>query len=60
MANISKEERARRQAESAKQVQPVPQLVRMVRGPEYPRPHMADVHPEEVENYRAGGWVKAE
>lgn len=25
----------------------------------YPEPHSADVHPDEVENYRAGGWVEA-
>jgi len=60
MANISKEERARRQAEAQKATTS-PQLVRMVRGPEYPRPHMADVHPDEVDNYAKGGWqVKAE
>ncbi len=31
--------------------------VRMVRDAEqYPAPHEADVHPDEVENYRLGGW----
>lgn len=25
----------------------------------YPAPHSADVHPGEVENYRAGGWTEA-
>jgi hypothetical protein len=36
-------------------------LVRMVRDAElYPEgPHEADVHPDEVENYEAGGWAKA-
>jgi hypothetical protein len=24
----------------------------------YPAPHSADVHPDEVENFAAGGWVK--
>ncbi len=23
-------------------------------------PHTADVHPDEVENYRLGGWVEAD
>lgn len=22
-----------------------------------PKPHAADVHPDEVENYKAGGWM---
>lgn len=31
--------------------------VAMVRDSEqYPEPHSADVHPDEVENYKAGGW----
>lgn len=31
--------------------------VKMVRDPEsYPAPHVARVHPDEVENYRSGGW----
>ena len=30
----------------------------MIRDPEYwPAPHSADVHPDEVGNYAAGGWV---
>jgi hypothetical protein len=34
-------------------------LVRMVRDADaYPAPHSADVHPDEVENFAAGGWVK--
>lgn len=34
--------------------------VKMVRdADQYPAPHEADVHPGEVENYRAGGWVPA-
>lgn len=29
----------------------------MVRDPEqYPEPHSAQVHPDEVDNYRPGGW----
>ena len=33
-------------------------LVKMIRDPEYwPAPHSADVHPDEVGNYAAGGWV---
>lgn len=31
-----------------------PALVKMVR--DAPWPHEADVHPDEVENYRVGGW----
>jgi len=35
--------------------------VHMVRDPEvYPAPHTADVHPEEVDNYKTGGWQVAE
>ncbi len=34
-------------------------LVKMVRGPEFPAPHEADVHPEEVANYAVGGWTAA-
>lgn len=36
------------------------QLVPMVRDPgQWPAPHNADVHPDEVANYAAGGWVPA-
>lgn len=32
-------------------------FVTMVRDPEqYPEPHSAQVHPDEVDNYRPGGW----
>jgi hypothetical protein len=32
--------------------------VKMVRDPEqYPAPHTADVHPNEVKNYALGGWM---
>jgi hypothetical protein len=32
-------------------------FVMMKRDPEaYPAPHTAQVHPDEVENYRPGGW----
>lgn len=35
-------------------------LIRMTREPGlYPEPHAADVHPSEVESYRAGGWDDA-
>jgi hypothetical protein len=34
-------------------------LVRMVRDESYPEPREADVHPDEVDNFAAGGWVKA-
>lgn len=35
-------------------------LVKMARDPEsYPAPHTADVHPDEVENYRTGGFEVA-
>jgi hypothetical protein len=37
------------------------QYVRMVRDSEaYSAPHEAQVHPDEVENYRPGGWEVAE
>ena len=37
-----------------------PQLVPMVRSAsQYPAPHTADVHPDEVANYTAGGWTPA-
>lgn len=33
------------------------QFVKMARNPEqYPAPHEAQVHPDEVDNYRPGGW----
>lgn len=36
-------------------------LVRMVRHADTnPAPHAADVHPDEVQNYRSGGWTVAE
>ncbi len=34
-------------------------LIKMVRGSEWPEPHSADVHPDEVENYRVGGFEPA-
>lgn len=36
--------------------EPVP-TVRMVRDPDYGPPDAADVHPDEVANWQAGGWV---
>lgn len=60
MAKTPKDETA--QAEivnpAADQSAPV-ELVRMVRAAEYPEPHSADVHPDEVEHFRSGGWVEA-
>jgi hypothetical protein len=49
---------------TAKTEQPKPKAeaktVKMKRDPDaFPAPHVADVHPAEVENYRAGGWEKA-
>jgi hypothetical protein len=36
-------------------------IVQMVRdAKEYPAPHSADVHPDEVENYKVGGWTVKE
>lgn len=36
-------------------------LIKMTRDPEtYPEPHSADVHADEVENYRVGGWAPAD
>lgn len=41
---------------SEKKEQPV-KLVKMVRNEdEYPAPHSADVHPDEVENMKSAGW----
>jgi hypothetical protein len=34
-------------------------LVKMVRPESYPAPHTADVHPDMVEDYAAGGWERA-
>lgn len=37
-----------------------PELVTMVRDADlYPEPHEAQVHPDEVDNYRPGGWTEA-
>lgn len=39
---------------------PAVQLVPMVRSADdFPEPHTADVHPDEVANYAAGGWQQA-
>lgn len=36
------------------------EFVQMVRDHEmYPEPHTAQVHPDEVDNYRPGGWTEA-
>jgi hypothetical protein len=35
-------------------------LVKMVRDPDqYEAPHEAEVHPDEVEDYKSGGWTEA-
>jgi hypothetical protein len=35
--------------------------IKMARDPaQYPAPHEADVHPDEVENYRTAGFVEVE
>ncbi len=31
--------------------------VRMIRDETHPEPRSADVHPDEVDAYRAGGWI---
>lgn len=37
-----------------------PKLVKLVRDAEaYSAPHECECHPDEVENYAPGGWVKA-
>lgn len=37
-----------------------PRLVKMMRDVDgYPEPHEAQVHRDEVDNYRPGGWVEA-
>lgn len=39
---------------------PEPKTVKMVRDAEvYLEPHTADVHPDEVENMKSGGWTEA-
>ncbi len=45
---------ARKKLEPAQAEKPA--LVPMVRDLEGPPPYRADVHPDEVENYRKGGW----
>lgn len=48
---------AKKSEAKAAQEAPAP-LVKMVRNAEqFPEPHSADVHPDEVENYAAFGWV---
>lgn len=45
------------QAEPEAPKAPVGKAVKMRRDAEiYPAPHVADVHPDEVESYRVGGW----
>lgn len=46
------------QADAAALAASAVELVQMQRDPDmYPAPHMADVHPDEVDNYAAHGWV---
>jgi hypothetical protein len=52
--------KAKAKAEQAPAAATAPRLVRMVRDASaFPAPHSADVHPDEVENFRAGGWQEA-
>ncbi|EPM0703427.1 hypothetical protein WJE11_001957 [Klebsiella aerogenes] len=70
MAGLTKEQRAQRAAaqvdnfipESQVQEPEVPQLVAMVTDfPAFPdAPTTADVHPDEVENWKAHGWKEME
>lgn len=48
--------------ETATPPAPAVETVKMVRDAEqYPEgPHAAEVHPDEVDNFKAGGWVVAE
>lgn len=48
---------AQEQVETQEQIQEIA-FVQMVRDEEqYPAPHTAQVHPDEVNNYQLGGWV---
>lgn len=38
---------------------PAVELVKMVRDENYPEPHTAEVHPDEVVNYTDAGWTPA-
>jgi len=33
-------------------------LVKIVRSVDYPPPHSADVHPDELDEFKRGGWVE--
>jgi hypothetical protein len=47
--------------EAATHPAPAADTVKMVREAETnPKPHTADVHPDEVDNFKAGGWVLSE
>lgn len=53
---LSAEEQAKILADAPKDQDEI-KFVTMVRDPEqYPEPHTAEVHPDEVDNYRPGGW----
>ncbi|RIJ85005.1 hypothetical protein RSP822_18230 [Ralstonia solanacearum] len=53
---LSAEEQAKILAGASKDQDEI-EFVTMVRDPEqYPEPHSAQVHPDEVDNYRPGGW----
>lgn len=70
MAGLTKEQRAERAAEKLATAQvdtntpapQAPQLVAMVTDfPAFPdAPTTADVHPDEVENWKAHGWKETE
>lgn len=53
MSDIENKEQQKPDAKKVK-------LVKMIRDQEaYPEPHEALVHPDEVDNYRPGGWEEA-
>lgn len=58
--SYTREQRAAKAAAQAVAADPAPQAVAtiaMVRDPQTnPPPYSADVHPDEVANYRAAGW----
>lgn len=53
--------RPKKEITDAPQVADEVKLVNMKRDPEeYPEPHSALVHPDEVKNYYSGGWQESE
>lgn len=60
MAKQPKDEAAQAEQQQPKDDAAQATTVAMIRDQTiYPEPHSADVHPDEVENFRAGGWVEA-